>query len=34
MKRKIKINLGNKIEEREINYIPGRYIWAFLITVF
>ena len=33
MKRKIKINLGNKIEEREINYIPGRYIWAFLITV-
>ena len=34
MKRKIKVNLGNKIEERTINYIPGRYIWAFAITLF
>ena len=35
MKRKIKVNLGNnKVEEREINYIPVRYIFAFLITIF
>jgi len=34
MKRKIKINLGNgKIKEREISYIPVRYIIAFLITI-
>lgn len=33
MKRKIKINMGNKVTEREINYIPGRYIIAFLITI-
>ncbi len=34
MKRKIELNLGNgKIEEREINYIPVRYIFAFLITI-
>ena len=35
MKRKIKLDLGNgKIKEREINYIPVRYIFAFLITIF
>ena len=35
MKRKIKLDLGNgKIQEREINYIPVRYIIAFLITIF
>jgi len=35
MKRKIKISLGNdKVEERVINYIPGRYIVAFAITLF
>ena len=34
MKRKITISLGNdKTEEREINYIPVRYIFAFLITL-
>ncbi|MBQ4124228.1 PLDc N-terminal domain-containing protein, partial [bacterium] len=34
MKRKIKLDLGNgKIEEREINYIPVRYIIAFSITL-
>ncbi len=34
MKRKIEVNLGNgKVEEREINYIPVRYIFAFLITI-
>ena len=34
MKRKIELNLGNgKIEERTINYIPVRYIFAFLITI-
>jgi len=35
MKRKIKVSLGNnKVEERVINYIPGRYIVAFAITIF
>ena len=35
MKRKIKIDLGNgRIQEREINYIPVRYIIAFAITLF
>ena len=35
MKRKINISLGNgKIKAREINYIPVRYIMAFLITLF
>lgn len=34
MKRKIKVHLGNKVEERVINYIPGRYIWAGMITLF
>ena len=34
MKKKIKLDLGNgKITEREINYIPVRYIFAFLITI-
>lgn len=34
MKRKIKVDLGNnKIEEREVNYIPVRYIIAFFITL-
>lgn len=34
MKRKIKISLGNnKTEERVINYIPVRYIIAFMITI-
>ena len=35
MKRKIQIHLGNgRVEERVINYIPVRYIIAFLITIF
>ena len=35
MKRKIKIHLGNNVvEERVVNYIPVRYIIAFMITVF
>ena len=35
MKRKIQLNLGNnKIKEQEINYIPIRYIIAFMITIF
>ena len=35
MKRKIKVSLGNnKVEERFVNYIPGRYIVAFAITLF
>ena len=34
MKRTIKIDLGkNKTEEREVNYIPVRYIIAFFITL-
>ena len=33
MKRTISINQGNKIVEREINYIPVRYIIAILITL-
>ncbi|MBQ4558664.1 MAG: cardiolipin synthase [Clostridia bacterium] len=34
MKRKIKVGLGNnKFEEREISYIPVRYIIAFAITL-
>ncbi|MBO5022519.1 MAG: cardiolipin synthase [Clostridia bacterium] len=34
MKRKLKINKGNVVEEKEINYIPVRYIVAFAITLF
>lgn len=34
MKRKIKVHMGKKVEERVINYIPGRYIWAGMITLF
>ena len=35
MKRKIKVSLGNnKFQEREVNYIPVRYIIAFSITLF
>lgn len=34
MKRKIQLNIGTKVEEREINYIPIRYIIAILITIF
>ncbi len=34
MKKKIKIHKGNKFEEKEVNYIPVRYIFAFLITIF
>lgn len=34
MKRTIKVSLGNRVEERTINYIPGRYIVAALITLF
>ena len=35
MKRKIKVSLGNnKVQEKVINYIPGRYIVAFAITLF
>lgn len=35
MKRKIKLSLGNgRVKEKEFNYIPIRYIIAFLITIF
>ena len=35
MKRKIKVSLGGgKFQEREINYIPVRYIIAIMITIF
>lgn len=34
MKRKIKIHLGKIVKEKEINYIPVRYIFAALITLF
>lgn len=34
MRRKFKVKLGNKVEEREVNYIPVRYIVAFCITLF
>ena len=35
MKRKIKVSLGkDNVVERVINYIPGRYIFAFAITLF
>ena len=34
MKRKLKIHKGKVVEEREINYIPVRYIIAFSITLF
>lgn len=33
MKRKIKYNTGTKVIEREVNYIPVRYIIAILITI-
>ena len=33
MKRKYKVNMGNKVVEREYDYIPFRYITAVLITV-
>ncbi len=34
MKKKIKYYAGKQVKEREINYIPVRYIFAMLITVF
>lgn len=34
MKRKIKYNINQKTVEREMNYIPVRYIFAILITLF
>ena len=34
MKRKIKYNKGDKLVEKEVNYIPVRYIIAALITLF
>lgn len=34
MKKTIKVSLGNRVEERVIHYIPGRYIVAGLITLF
>ena len=34
MKKKLVIQKGNVIEEKEVNYIPVRYIIAFLITLF
>jgi len=34
MKRKYKVRINNKDVEREINYIPVRYIIAIMITVF
>lgn len=33
MKKIIKINKGNVVEEKEVNYIPVRYIIAILITI-
>lgn len=33
MKKKIKYNVGDKVEEHEINYIPTRFILAILLTV-
>lgn len=33
MKKTIKINKGTSIEEKEINYIPIRYILAIIITI-
>ena len=33
MKKKMRYNAGNKIVEREINYIPVRYIIAAIITI-
>ena len=34
MKRTIQVSKGQgRVEEREINYIPVRYIFAMLITV-
>jgi len=33
MKRKIRYSVGKNFKEREINYIPVRYIFAMLITV-
>ena len=34
MKRKYTINTGREVVEREINYIPVRYIIAMVVTVF
>lgn len=34
MKRTIRVNKGTKIEEKEISYIPFRYVVAFSITLF
>ena len=34
MKKKLKIHKGSVVEEREVNYIPVRYIIAFAITLF
>ena len=34
MKRTYKINVGSKTVEREYSYIPGRYVFAVLLTVF
>ena len=35
MKRTIKVSLGNnQFQEKEISYIPGRYVLAFFITLF
>ena len=34
MKKTIKIHKGRVVEEREINYIPFRYITAFAISIF
>lgn len=34
MKRKIKINMGTEVQEKEISYIPFRYVLAVLISLF
>lgn len=34
MKKKINVYVGREYQEKEINYIPGRYIWAGLVTLF
>ena len=34
MKKVIKVHLNGKIEEREINYIPIRYIVALFLSLF
>lgn len=34
MKRRIKVNVGKEVQEREISYIPFRYVLAVIIALF